>query len=351
MMDNAQVTTTTTTENHADAGALDARVAKVLGDLRGGAQVDALDGVTAETPEEAGETAAEGQPAGKVRGKDGKFLKADAPVIEAPAADPDAERKEKLARIHDLEKNAFAKASKLTERERAAETRERTLKEREERLTALERSFGDPESLLQLLEEKVGAEKVSQWLLQQADPAKRTELAAKKATSAVEEKLQKLQEELRAKEQKLESERRALEERHAFERATSQLVGRVKEVAEEAPLVARFFEKRPQAAANMADQVARSFQGQEFNFDDVIIRMQQALAADAEIFGAQQSAESGTHSNRATSQSATAKAKTTVSNRDAAERSSIVKPDDEAELSLEERTQRAIERRRLRSVR
>jgi hypothetical protein len=354
-MENVQVTTTeTTTHSDVGAGDLSSRVAKVLGDLSGGAQVDALENVKAE-PETA-EAPAEG---GSARGADGKFQKkgakdgdsAETAATEPAAPDPEAERQTKLARVHELEKQSYAKAAKLTERERSAEARDKSLREREERLTALERSWDDPEGVLEMLEKRVGIEKLNGWILSQADPAKRMEATAKKAASAAEERVAKLEAEIKAREAKLAADARALAERQAFNAAANQITSMAKQYAAEVPLVARLFEKRPQAAVAMADQVARSFQGEEFNHADVLLRMQAALAADAEIFGAQNSAESGNPSTQVASPAAAVKAKTTVSNRDAAERSAIVKPDDEADLSLEERAQRAIERRRLRSVR
>jgi len=266
----------------------------------------------------------------------------------APAVDHEAERQSKLARVHALEQQQYAKAQKITERERELEARAKQLQDVERSVKQLESAFNDPDALLEMLEKRVGGEKLSQWILAQADPGKKAEAAARKATSAVEDKLKALQEENKQWREKLENERKQAQEKAAFDAAAREISSRVAEVAEEAPLAARFFEKRPQAAIRMADSIARSFEGRQFNYDDVIIKMQEALAADSEIFSAQHSGTDA-KSTPASSKPAAAKAKNTLSNRDAADRTAIVEPEDISKLSLDER-QKHFERR-LRAIR
>lgn len=356
MADSVQQSAATveTTQHAGDADAdLGSRMAKVLGDLSGGAKIDKLGTIEESNDVEA--PAADEKPAAEARDKSGRFLPkhktpshaANPSTPAEEAADPDAERKERLERVREMEKQHFSRANKVTERERAAEAREKAIAERESRVQSLEGAFADPDGLLSLLEEKVGAEKLSHWILQQADPAKKAEHAAKRVKTDIEKQIDDLRKKAEEERAQLAAERRTLAERQEFEKAAGQLHSRVREVADDAPLVARLWDKRPQRAAAMADQIAREFQAQgvAWNFDDVILTMRERLDDEASIYSpTQDSGGEQQQSTRAATPSARATAKQTVSNRQAADRSSIVKPEDLADLPLDERARR-LERR------
>lgn len=278
------------------------------------------------------------------------------PAKKNPEAsdDPAVQRNEALDRARDLESKNVKKQLELSAKDKEARriadqlTSERAdLDKRMKAVEAREREFDDPLAVLKMIEDKVGPEKLTQWIIAQSDPIKRAELAAKAAartaageTSAETKKLAEEVQQLREERDRERAEKATLQARTGFAQ-------RVQAVAAEAPLVARLFERKPEKALAMADEIARSFTA-EFNFDDVILEMRKRLDDDADLYAPSTGAASDQTSNDQQPTRAAAAKANNLSNRAAAARSSIV-DDDDSGIPLEERTRRL--ERRLRSVR
>lgn len=336
---------TTTTDRTIDAD-LNGRMTDLLTKLGSDAAagIDMPDVPGGEEATEPTETPAKKEPA--------KAPTKDDPAVTEPAPPPEeVERKARLERTAALERESRAKHERVSTQERELKAEREAIKAERAELAKQLKSFDDAESLLGLLEKKVGHQRLGQWMIEQADPSKRAESVARKVSSEVDEKIKKVEEDNAKLRAELADRDNRVKAQAAREHATKGFTDRVSQVTSEAPFTARFIGKKPERAIQMASAIADEFSsaGKEFNYDDVIIRMETILKEDADIYADPQQAGSdlNTSDDKHSTKTAAAKAPTTVTNRAAATRTSIV-DDDEASLSLEERTRRT--ERRLRAV-
>lgn len=279
---------------------------------------------------------------------------------EAPAAEPapetatvpekpkdslsDLEARAKAERDRVAEKRAQAQREReLTQARQEAKAREDAFAKREAEIAAREKRFEDPTEFLTWIEEKGWGDKYAQHIIDlTANPAKRAELAAKRAAEAAASK----QDERIAAIEAREKEIRETENR---QRAERNLASRIEEVTAEAPLVARMMKKTPERAIALSHAIAAnlSAQGLQFNLDDIIINMQRELSEYASSLAeptAPGPSETETAATAKPTPSPAAAPANTVSNRAAASRTGIVTED--APLTYRERIAAAERRAR-----
>jgi hypothetical protein len=278
--------------------------------------------------------------------------KAATPAKAAPP-DPDKERKDRLARAAQLERDNVRAKMALAHKERELRHHADQLAQKEQAITtregstqALEKALNDPAALLSLLAERVGPEKLSHWLVEQSQPEKVAEHRARAVAGQVSEEVKKLREELaslRAEKTREQEGARAAANRQEAEKHFST---RIEQVREEAPHVARMLAGRPGDLLRMAWEVDRelSREGLHYNQDDIILKLEERLGAFASaLHGSSQQAAPQAPSKDELSRSTAAAKAPTVSNRAAAERASLLSEDEEG-LPFEERIRRAEKR-------
>lgn len=285
-----------------------------------------------------------------VMGEAAKLLpKGILPAKDAPpATDAQKERDARLARVAEMERKSVKVSSQIAAKEKEVEAKAADVEakaadiaRREEQLAKLEGVFNDSEALLGYLADKVGAEKVANWLIEQAQPEKRIEVKQKTLATQMEERLKKTEEDIAKRFADLEAREKKMVMQQARSNNETGFKNRVTQVAAEVPIYSRLMEKRPADAINMAHATAEAIasKGGSVTFDDVIREIESQLSEYSEIYSPQ---PSGSQHNRPEHRTPSAIAKaTTLSNRAAAERSSIANEDsDYASESVEQRASR-----------
>jgi hypothetical protein len=273
--------------------------------------------------------------------------KAAATPAETPAApdEPSAEMKERaqrLERAKTIEREAHRQKQQLIERDKSLRARELALQERETRARTLEHALDDPDAFLAIAAERVGVEKMVGWLQDQASPEKVAARQAKRVETSVKSEIEKTREELRAFQQQLHDERAQFHASQARANVEQRFHGVIDELKGDVPTLAHAISVDPRRVIRDADELTealvqeRSAAGEPApTFADVARELDsryKRFIPGAEPARLAASSPAG--------QSAAAKAKT-VSNRAAAERSSLLSEEEE-DLSLDERAERLI---------
>ncbi len=275
-------------------------------------------------------------------------------VPPAPTAEETA-RKASLANAARLERESVRRSTELAAKANELKAQEAKFADRESKLAAFEKAYDDPDALLSLLAEKVTPEKMSRFFLEQGQPEKVAERRAKAAQEPVTSELTKLREEMAALKKEAadkDAKAAAVVARTAAEKDFSQ---RVLDNKAEAPLAARFMERRPKDFFEMADSTATRLmaaaeaEGRTASWDDVIRSINKDLSDFRSVVDEDAAAPVAPSTQKTGKNSAAAKAPTTVSNSAASERSVILDEDAKWEsLPFDERVKRAEKRERLR---
>ena len=196
---------------------------------------------------------------------------------EKKAGETSGEKESRLAKLAAEERERRRTYAEKAREEQSYSSRVADIERRERELKERESMWDDPSRLLETLEKKVGGERLGEWIVQQADPAKKHTSEAIKAILPEIEGLKQFaqqykQEQERAKYQK---------EVEASENSFKEIV---EKHAEDAPRLARAMSKNARKAIDRAHAKAASLQaaGKEFNLFDVI----EALESDFEEDGA-----------------------------------------------------------------
>lgn len=263
------------------------------------------------------------------------------PRLARKDAAPPADEDEKLSRLAALERENARQRQTASKAEREARDRLQKAEAREKELVEREKVFNDPETALDFIEKHIGPEKLIEWLQSQSDPVKRATNAAERSAK---KDLSPLEERIKALEAENEGHRNA----KAQQAAVANFTARVNEVATEAPLVARAFTKKPERMVARANAIAlRMSQGdKDWNFDDVIIELEQDLQDERSIFSddaAEQASASPRTDTNSTQATAAAKAKT-LTNRHGSARTTLDEGNTASKMSMTEKI-RATERK------
>lgn len=262
--------------------------------------------------------------------------------VEQPKTDAEKDRQARLDRVAKMERESVKISSQNAQKERELSTKDQALARREKDLAQLEGVFNDPEALLGFLADKVGAEKLSNWLVEQANPERKLEAKAKGIEAQVEDRLRRMEESMAARERAIQEREQA--QTRSQQRATSEstFASRVGEMASEAPYLARLVARRPSEAMKMGhavtNQLVELAKGKPVTFDEIIHEVESQLSDYAEIYSPQNSGLEQNTRPEHRSPSAAAKA---PSNRTASERTSIANEDEDySRLSIDERARR-----------
>ncbi|WP_394825035.1 hypothetical protein [Pendulispora albinea] len=273
-------------------------------------------------------------------------------TADEPAAD------DRLDRVATLEREARRRRQAVARQERELAAERERVADAGKKAADLEAIFSDPDRLLEALEQRVGYEKLTQWLHQQNDPAKRAELAAARSQK-------KELDPITARIDALEAENKRLHTEHLQAQVERALHSRITEVAVEAPYTARIMRKAPEALMQRVDTIVERMCGSEesggegltfgvdFNLDHVIARVERALKAEHALYTDDEVTEPADQGRNDSSKStgpagkggngAKEQAKT-LTNRDGSDRTTL--ETDGPRLSWDERIRRAEQRAR-----
>lgn len=270
---------------------------------------------------------------------------AETPAAAAETPPPeDAAAKERAARLErakTIEREAHRAKQQLIERDKALRTREAEIERREARARQLEHALDDPDAFLGIAAERVGVEKMIGWLQDQASPEKVAARQAKRVETSVKSEIDKAREELATFKQQLLTERQQIQAYHARAQVEQGFHAAIGGIKEHVPVLAHAISVDPRRVIRDADELTEQLVAEREaagegppTFEDIA----RELDARYKRFTGAEPARPAAPSQPG--QNAAAKAKT-VSNRAAAERSSLLSEEEE-DLSLDERAERLI---------
>jgi hypothetical protein len=264
-----------------------------------------------------------------------------------PVTDADKERREKLARATKFEEQARAKTAKIQDTERQvqdlfakAQEADRRAQERLSAAEAKEKQMLDPAHLVQVIKKHLTGAQVAQLISDDLDPAKSAEMALERTVTP---KLAEMQAKIDAYEKRDQEARRQAQ----AESTQQAFLSAVKTDAADKPYIMRLLSVRPQELATRADRMALRHIAEKgaADYNEVLSAVESELSDMATLLSLQTPGDGEAPSEvpADTSAAAPAPRARTLTNRNSAGRSTIVKDDD----SLSGLEDRAAELKRL----
>lgn len=340
---------------------VDSRAAQLIEDIRAGKFKGEV-GDTAETVAEHEvdkEKTKEPEQAAETKGAGDE----EAAEPQKPETDAEKERRERIARAQELERQARKEASTAAEdRRQVAEEkaridtlakqvaeRDKAIAEREKAIAEREKMFDDGPTFLAEAKKRISPDQLGEWLADSMNPVKQAEWAAKaavrEAQSAPEtdQRIAKLEAQVAEREAQIEQQMLAARQQELIGSFTEHARAQTSTL----PYVGVLLEKRPHELLDRAEAAAKRFvaKNEFFDYNLILREVETELSGFASLFSPKATGEAAAPSDVANGTAAQAPRARTLTSRNSAGRSTIVE-EDESLAALEDRRDSLIRRLR-----